>query len=66
MREVALGDLIVPSKVRRAGSDDYPILSMTMHEGLVDQSAKFKKRVASDDLSDYKEPFSTRGDLVVL
>jgi type I restriction enzyme, S subunit len=63
VREVALGDLIEPSKVRRVGSGNYPILSMTMHEGLVNQSAKFKKRVASDDLSDYK--VVTKGQLVV-
>lgn len=31
-----------------------PILSMTMRHGLVDQAAKFKKRVASEDTSAYK------------
>src|SRR5688572_31392019 len=36
---------------------------MTMHEGLVDQSAKFKKRVASADTSDYK--IVRRNQLVV-
>ncbi|MFI7059856.1 restriction endonuclease subunit S [Kribbella sp. NPDC050124] len=36
---------------------------MTMHVGLVDQSVKFKKRVASDDVSDYK--VISRGQLVV-
>jgi type I restriction enzyme S subunit len=36
---------------------------MTMHEGLVDQRAKFKKRVASADVSDYK--VIRRGQLVV-
>lgn len=36
---------------------------MTMHEGLVDQAARFKKRIASSDLSDYK--VATRGQLVV-
>lgn len=63
MREVALGDLIKPSKVRRADGGNYPILSMTMHEGIVDQSAKFKKRIASVDLSGYK--VATKGQLVV-
>lgn len=63
MKEVALGDLIEPSKVRRAGGDTYPILSMTMHEGLIDQSVKFKKRVASNDISQYK--VVSRGQLVV-
>lgn len=51
---VNLGELIEPATVPRAGSRDYPILSMTMHSGLVDQSNKFKKRVASDDTSAYK------------
>ncbi len=50
----ALGDLIRPAKVRRAGSGNFPILSMTMHDGLVDQATKFKKRVASTDTSQYK------------
>ena len=36
---------------------------MTMHEGLIDQSDKFKKRVASADLSQYK--VIQRGQLVV-
>ncbi|MCW4355957.1 restriction endonuclease subunit S [Hoyosella sp. YIM 151337] len=47
----------------RAGTDEYPLLSMTMRDGLVDQSAKFKKRVASNDVSDYK--VVRRGQLVV-
>lgn len=36
---------------------------MTMHEGLVNQSQKFKKRIASDDVSVYK--VIARGQLVV-
>jgi len=61
--DVQLGELIRPAKVARAGNADFPVLSMTMHEGLVDQSARFKKRIASTDLSDYK--VVTRGQLVV-
>ncbi len=49
-----LGQLITPTKLRRAGTEHYPILSMTMHNGLVDQKNKFKKRVASKDTSQYK------------
>jgi type I restriction enzyme S subunit len=60
---VELGDLIAPARVRRAGSEVLPILSMTMHDGLVDQSAKFKKRIASDDVSSYK--VIVKGQLVV-
>lgn len=63
MRTVPLGELVAPAKVRRAGADDKPVLSMTMHAGLVDQSAKFKKRIASADTSGYK--LVTRGQLVV-
>ncbi|MFE0379813.1 hypothetical protein ACFW1M_30605 [Streptomyces inhibens] len=58
-----LGSLIEPAKLRRAGSDNFPILSMTMHHGLVDQGDKFKKRVASRDTSTYK--IVRRGQLVV-
>lgn len=60
---VPLGELIAAAQVRRAGEADLPVLSMTMHGGLVDQSAKFKKRVASADTSDYK--VVSRGQLVV-
>lgn len=63
MKTVLLGELIAPAQVRRAGGADLPVLSMTMHGGLVDQSAKFKKRVASADTSDYK--VVRRGQLVV-
>jgi len=52
--EVALDALIESAPLERAGGRDMPILSMTMHEGLVDQASKFKKRVASTDTADYK------------
>lgn len=58
-----LGELITAATPRRAGSASHPILSMTMHHGLVDQSEKFKKRVASADTSDYK--VVKKGQLVV-
>ncbi|WP_411145825.1 restriction endonuclease subunit S [Streptomyces sp. x-80] len=58
-----LGSLIKPAALRRAGSREFPILSMTMHRGLVDQGDKFKKRVASQDTSTYK--IVGRGQLVV-
>ena len=51
---VELGTLIQQAKTVRCGSDDYPILSMTMHDGLVFQDDKFKKTIASKDRSDYK------------
>lgn len=60
---IALGSIIAPAKSRRAGDRIYPILSMTMHDGLVDQAEKFKKRVASEDTSAYK--IVSRDQLVV-
>lgn len=63
MNTVPLGEVLRPARVTRAGENAYPLLSMTMHSGLVDQGDKFKKRVASDDLSGYK--VIRRGQLVV-
>jgi type I restriction enzyme S subunit len=61
---VPLGDLIKAAPTVRAGSrETLPILSMTMHHGLVDQAEKFKKRIASADISPYK--VVERGQLVV-
>lgn len=61
---VLLGKLIVPAKSQKAGnSSNLPILSMTMRDGLVDQQSKFKKRIASTDLSPYKVVLN--GQLVV-
>ena len=61
--EVALGVLIETAPLERAGDRDWPILSMTMHEGLVDQGTKFKKRVASANTANYK--LVRRNQLVV-
>ncbi|MFD8825782.1 restriction endonuclease subunit S [Streptomyces sp. NPDC059605] len=58
-----LGELISSAAVRRAGSGEYPILSMTMRHGLVEQADKFKKRIASADTAQYK--VVRRGQLVV-
>lgn len=63
MKSLPLGEIINPAEVKRAGGDEYPILSMTMHRGLIEQSRKFKKQVASKDQSDYK--VVRRGQLVV-
>lgn len=51
---VRLGALIHEASSLRCGNGDYPILSMTMYDGLVLQSGKFKKRIASADVSNYK------------
>lgn len=51
---VPLSQIIRPARPIRAGRREYPILSMTMHGGLVDQATKFKKRIASADTASYK------------
>ena len=60
---VELGTLIKQAKTVRCGSGNYPILSMTMHDGLVFQDNKFKKVIASQDRSDYKVVY--RNQLVI-
>ena len=62
-QDVALDVLIEPATLERARGRDLPILSMTMHEGLVDQGVKFKKRVASANTNNYK--LVRRNQLVV-
>lgn len=63
IKTVNLGELISPAKVRRCNDDEYPVLSMTMHDGIVLQSERFKKSLASLDQSNYK--VVSRGQLVV-
>lgn len=63
MRTVSLGDLISPARKTKAGNRELPVLSITMGEGLVHQQEKFKKSVASRDLSNYT--VVKRGQLVV-
>ena len=60
---VELGTLIHQAKIVRCGEGDYPILSMTMHDGLVFQNDKFNKTIASKDRSDYK--IVNRNQLVI-
>ena len=48
-----LGDCISAAKVQRCGEQEYPILSITMKDGIVLQSEKFKKRIASAETSKY-------------
>ena len=54
--EPAAGDII-------GDAADAPVMSITMEHGLIDQSEKFKKRVASADISKYKKVY--RNELVV-
>ena len=51
---VRLDALIVPYRAERCGNKTYPVLSITMHNGLVLQSERFKKEIASSDKSQYK------------
>ena len=52
--KVKLGSLIKPAKVERCGKQGYPIISITKDDGIVLQSTKFKKRIASKDTASYK------------
>lgn len=49
-----LGNLITPARVERCGNREFPVLSMTMHGGIVLQRDRFKKAIASKDKSSYK------------
>ena len=48
-----VGELITKAKVEKCGEGTYPVLSMTMHEGIVFQDERFKKQIASVDQSTY-------------
>lgn len=52
--KVKLGDLISKAKVEHCGDRSFPVYSMTMHDGIVEQSGRFKKAIASKDRSSYK------------
>ncbi len=58
-----LSGILEQSGRQRAGDQDLPVLSITMRHGLVDQSDKFKKRVASADTSNYRIAY--KNELVV-
>ena len=60
---VPLDTLISQAKTVRCGEGDYPVLSMTMHNGLIFQDEKFKKVIASKDRSNYKVVY--RNQLVI-
>ncbi len=49
-----LRELISPAPLVRCGQKSYPVLSMTMHDGIMLQSERFKKSLASVDQSAYK------------
>lgn len=49
-----LGEILEQSGKDRAGDQVFPVLSITMKHGLIDQADKFKKRIASADTSSYR------------
>ena len=49
-----LRELIQPASLERCGDHSFPVLSMTMHDGIMLQSDRFKKSLASVDQSAYK------------
>lgn len=51
---MALGSIVEEVNVRAGENHQYPVLSVTKHRGFVQSSDYFKKRVFSDDTSDYK------------
>lgn len=58
-----LKNILCVSGRSRAGDQDLPILSITMKHGLVDQSDKFKKRIASSNTKNYR--IALKNELVV-
>ena len=63
-KTVRLDELLEPASGDRIGSAvNAPVMSITMEHGLIDQAEKFRKRVASIDISQYKKAY--RNELVV-
>ncbi len=59
-----LGDLLEPAGNDKVGERlNVPIMSITMNDGLIDQSKKFKKRIASTSLANYN--LVHKGELVM-
>ena len=52
--EIEIGKLIKKAKLIRCEDGEYPVLSMTMHDGLMFQNDRFKKQIASVDQSQYQ------------
>jgi len=63
-RVVRLGEILVETnqRVREIEGQDIVVLSITRHSGLISQEEKFNKRVASQNLDNYK--VVKRGELV--
>ncbi|MDY0149409.1 MAG: restriction endonuclease subunit S [Kiritimatiellia bacterium] len=51
---IPIGEVLELAPRELVGKRDLPVMSITMKVGLVDQAEKFKKRIASSDISTYK------------
>lgn len=60
---IMLKEILEISGKEKVKNTTPPVMSITMEHGLINQSEKFKKRVASQDISKYKKVF--RNELVV-
>jgi type I restriction enzyme M protein len=52
--KLALSELIEEVNVRAGADHKHPVMSVTKHSGFVESAKYFKKRVFSEDTSDYK------------
>ena len=48
-----IGKLISKARIEKCGDREFPVLSMTMHDGIMFQGDRFKKQIASVDQSTY-------------
>jgi type I restriction enzyme M protein len=63
MGMISLRDLLEDSGEKVGGSSDIPVMSITMNFGLIDQEEKFNKRIASQNITNYKKVY--QNELVV-
>jgi type I restriction enzyme M protein len=56
-------EIFSPNDNQKVGNRDLPVMSITMAHGLIDQSDKFKRRIASTNIESYK--IVKRNELVV-
>ena len=61
--QITFGDIFELSPRSLVGTQELQVMSITMADGLIDQSEKFKKRVASRDLTKYR--LVKYGELVI-
>ena len=63
-KTISFGDLFEKSGRDKVGDlENVPVMSITMRDGLIDQKDKFKKRVASQNIANYKKVY--KDELVV-